>query len=118
MTPQHARPPSARLGAWFWFGAVLAVAGAAVLAAGLVVPTAPLVPAALARPVQDAPRPAVLAVAGALGLASLVAGLALARPRRRAAAGEAPPALETILLPARRGRGATLVRAPAVAGAG
>ena len=47
MTPQHARPPAARLGAWFWFGAVLAVAGAAVLAAGLVVGTAPLVPAAL-----------------------------------------------------------------------
>ena len=33
---------------------------------GLVVGTAPLVPAALARLVQDAPRPAVLAVAGGL----------------------------------------------------
>ena len=120
MRPAHARAratrPGGSLGPWFWLGVVLAAAGAAGLVTGLAAGTLPLVPASVARLVERASRPVLLAGAGVLGALAVAAGLALAWPRRPALV-TAPP-VELLELPARLGRGHTRVRAPALTSAG
>jgi hypothetical protein len=123
MNGAHARRPTGRaprprLWPWFHLGLVTAAVGGAALAAGLVAGSLPLVPDALARLVDGAPRPALLAVCALLGVAAVAAGAALAWPRRQRADRPEHTEVDAVELPTRVGRGATVVRSPALTAAG